>query len=128
MINSIDPVDAISSSTDILGALEAKRIIGFDIEGGSLGIMEHCDYYFRARLTKPQAQQMINELQALVDQLPEPTMQTPTPQHPPVLEQCRRCNGTGLVHLPPTALDKDPMETCKRCDGKGQLPVGSQED
>lgn len=39
---------------------------------------------------------------------------------------CPECNGTGVVNLPPTPKDANPMVGCKRCAGSGKVetPIG----
>lgn len=53
----------------ILALLSEARVVDFDADGGVLVVSERCDGYYKAKLTKEQAQQLIAELQSLVEKL-----------------------------------------------------------
>jgi hypothetical protein len=52
-----------------LDALEDACVVSFEVEDGFLFMHEECDRHYGVKLTKAQAQQMVAEIQALIDNL-----------------------------------------------------------
>lgn len=55
----------------ILDCLDDRRVVSFVLTPNRFGlsVQEECDMHFQEILTKQQAQQLVNELQQLVDQM-----------------------------------------------------------
>lgn len=63
--------DPLTEYGTVLKALKEEHIVEFSTKGGVLTVEECCDRYFYAELTKGDFAQMIRELQALYETMPE---------------------------------------------------------